>query len=403
MLVRPSRHDKRREPLRPPKPRTFLARRALSVLLAAAAALGAATAAADVQVVEAGWFDKGMARDEMHPSARPILVFSAEDRIGLLAGGAGRPPEVFQVVPLEGVIPPGHFRGWLGTLPEPLRGSDSFRLDGALIRGTGRFEGVRVGSLSTAAYWPKRPIIVVDTGFFVALDKDEVRTPTVPTVLRVYRTLRDAGIATDEVRIVNRNGDAGFPLEFGYLPRLLSELFEDPSAFKDRIPEKWERIDAARFQAFFLQREEALGEMEPLLRRDDVPAALYMAADLLIQDGDLERGLPYLERAARADRDFARGFVVQAFELRRKGALDAAERVLRAGRDLFPDHQAIAVLLADVLSELAARLRGESPDTAMRLIDEALSMPIPDDMRARILGSRPDGTDRPPPDGPGGR
>ncbi|MBI5419444.1 MAG: hypothetical protein HZA60_05090 [Deltaproteobacteria bacterium] len=225
---------------------------------------------------------------------------------------------------------------------------------------------------------------MIDVGFFLPLYKDEVRTPMINLAMRLISTLKAAGVESDSIWLVRRNGDFEFPLEFGYLPGLLQETFTNPERFSNSLPEKWKRLDAAQYLAFFGQVEEALREYEDLMRLEDAPFLLYEGAILKFKYGDLDAGIKYLRGAAIKDRDYSRGFLLQALYFWRKGELAATESILRAGRDLFPDDEMMSIGLARVLTEQALSEREADPLGAKSRVDEALSLAIPEEIRKEI-------------------
>jgi len=317
-----------------------------------------------------------------------ILLFSAEDQLSRLLESS-LPVEsisLFQVVPLERGISAAHFENWRSSLPEPARTEGAFSLDNGLIHGEGRYRRIRIGPVILPGGWPDHTALVVDAGFFIPLYKDEVRTPMVPLVLKLVATLKNASVRWETVRIINRNSDPVFPLEFGYIPDLLREVLSDPNRFRDSIPEPWAQLDRAQYMAFFGQVEEASRGYEALFRMGIPAAAWYQAATLSFRGGgDLSEGIRYLAEAAKRDKAYSRGFLVQGAAFWDRGNLPAAEQVLRKGRELFPENSLVTIGLARNLAEQAAQAREEDPVAADRMIREALSFRVPEDIRAEIL------------------
>ncbi len=339
-----------------------------------------------VSVVDSSWLGRGIP-DEVAAAGGDagLLIFSADDQVRRVVVGAGPPTGVpiVQVVPIEKDIGPLHFENWRSSLPEAGRKEGVFVLDNGIIRGNGRFAGIRVLPLTRPGDWPRRPVAVVDPGFFLALYKDEVRTPMIGLVMKWVKTLRAAGVDPPRAWIVDRNRELDFPLEFGYLPGLVREALDNLAAFRDALPETWERLDRAQYLAFFAQTDEALREYAAVARASGLPAASYQAAQLSFRHRDIDAGVAYLEAAGRKDPDYARGFLVQGFNLGSKGELGAAEKVLRAGRRLFPGNEMISIAFARVLGEEAWHLRNDRAVSG-KLLDEALSLPVPEAVRDEI-------------------
>lgn len=317
-----------------------------------------------------------------------ILAFTAEDQVFRFLDNnvANRSIPLFQVVPLEGGISAAHFANWRSSLPVAARKEGAFALDNGVIRGEGEFGWIRVGPVTLPEGWPKHPVLVVDAGFFIPLYKDEVRTPMVPLVMKLVATLRNASVRWDSARIINRNSDPNFPLEFGYISELLREVLSDPEAFRDEIPERWALLDRAQYLAFFGQEEEAMREYGTLVGMGSPAAVRYQAATLAFRgEGNFRDGIRYLEEAAKKDKAYSRGFLVQGTVFWDRGDLPAAEQILRAGLKIFPGDERMKIGLARNLAEQAVSVRKEDPVSAERMIREALSLPVPEEVRGEIL------------------
>ncbi|MGE5246783.1 MAG: tetratricopeptide repeat protein [Verrucomicrobiota bacterium] len=331
------------------------------------------------------WFRAAASRDDFPD---PILLFSAEDQLSPMfrQSGGHRPAPVVQVVPIERGIGERHFESWRSTLPKNARGNGAFVLDNGAIRGGPGFERIRVTPVTLPGEWPKRPLLVVDAGFFLPLYKDEVRTPMVPLVMKLVATLASASIRWDRAKIISRNRDREFPLEFGYVPQLLREVLSDPESFRDRLPERWDVLDRAQQMAFFGQAEEAEALYGKLTGFPGLAAARYQAAQLSFKSGaDFREGLRRLAAAAEEDAAYSRGFLVQGAAFWERGNLPAAVWILRQGRALFPEDAMMAVGLARNLAEQAVNARREDPAGAERMIREALSLKVPEQVRAEII------------------
>lgn len=348
----------------------------------------AAAEAETVHVRDAEWLKRGGVRDLIALSpGTPVLVFSADDQVHTLLQGRdpSGPVHLTQVVPLESGIGTAHFDRWLVTLPAKLREEGRFTLDNGIIRGKGVFRETTVTALDRSAEWSRRPALVIDAGFFLSLYKDEVRTPMIPLVIKLYAMLRRGGIAPASVWIVGRNREMAFPLEFGYLPVLLREVFASPRMFQEELPPSWRRMQSAQYLAFFGQTEEALGELEELLRPGTAPYAYYQAAVLRFREGQVDEGARDLRAAASVDPDYGRGFLVHAGAFWAKRDVGIAEFILREGFSMFPREASLAIGLARVLTEQAIVERATAPDRSIARIREAISLPIPEEIRKEIL------------------
>jgi len=63
----------------------------------------------------------------------------------------------------------------------------------------------------------------------------------------------------------------------------------------------------------------------------------------------------------RIDADYARGFLLRAADFSRRGDLETAEKVLRAGLAISLTNELLIVGVARILSDRALRLREASP------------------------------------------
>ena len=348
----------------------------------------AAAEAETVHVRDAEWLKRGGVRDLVASSpGTPVLVFSADDQVRTVLQGRlpSGPVHLAQVVPLESGIGTTHFDRWLVTLPAKLREEGRFALDNGVIRGKGVFGEAEVTPLNRPAEWPRHPALVIDTAFFLSLYKDEVRTAMIPLVVKLYAMLRRGGIAPASVWIVSRNREMAFPLEFGYLPVLLREMFVSPGLFQEELPPVWRRMQSAQYLAFFGQTEEALGELKDLLRPGTAPYAHYQAAVLMFREGQVAEGVRNLREAASVDPDYGRGFLVQAGAFWAKREVGIAEFILKEGFSMFPREPSLAIGLARALAEQAIAEREAAPDRSMARIREAIALPIPEEIRKEIL------------------
>lgn len=381
-----------RTPLSPGSLRIF--RSAAALLLVALPAF----AGEAVSVKDAAWLRRAGVREvrKTAPDA-PILVFSPDDQLRFLGPDDAAPGNVrlTQVVPIPGGITKGHFDDWVRNLPPSLRAAESFRFDNGSILGEGEYGAVRVTTVDRSAPWPHDPSLLIDADFFIPLYLDEVRTPMIPLVMKIYAALRRGGVRPRSVTIVSRTGEMMFPLDFGYLPALLREVFLAPESFRDDLPRKWKRVEEAQFLAFFGQREEALGKIETDLRPGEEPYAHYIAAVLRFQGEDFEGGVKELGEAA-ADPEYRRGYLVQAGALWRGGELGAAERILRAGVSRFPSEMVLNAGLARLLFEQAVAVREEDAGKARTLVEEALSLPVPPEVREEIRAAWSSEVAKPP-------
>lgn len=320
-------------------------------------------------------------------ASTPVLVFSEEDYVRhLLVDNAARPPVRFtQVVPLETGIGEGPFQGWRSTLPEPYRNVDSFGLHNGVIRGKAGIDNVVVTGLDRPSLWPPGPVLWIDSGFFPPLYKDEVRTPMVSLVLKLYATLLRARVSPVRAWIVDGTMRRDFPLEFGYIPDLLADVFSDPDRFRDELPEKWRRLEAAQKLAFFGQMEEALTELDSLAREGGGPSCHYQAATIRLREGDVEGGIRSLSKAAKGNPPYVRGFLFQAGVFWNGGELGTAEVILRAGRELFPEDDRFATGIARLLVQRAVHVKEADPEAARKLFEEAVSLPSPPGVREEIV------------------
>ncbi|RJP19612.1 MAG: tetratricopeptide repeat protein [Deltaproteobacteria bacterium] len=348
-------------------------------------------AAADsdpVHMRDADWFKRGGVPEilDSDPSA-PMLLFSADDQVRTLKPGrfSSVPVRLTQVVPLESGVDQSHFERWLATLPVDVLNAGRFTLDNGVIRGKGGFGEATVTALDRPGEWPRRPILVIDTAFLLSLYKDEVRTPMVPLVVKLYATIRRSEIAPISVWIVSRNREVAFPLEFGYLPVLVREIFSNPRNFREELPAIWRRVQSAQRLAFFGQRDEALDELKELLLPETAPYAYYQSAVLRFREARIEEGVRDLRAAASIDPDYGRGFLLHAGAFWAKGEVGIAEFILREGFSMFPGETSIAIGLARALAEQAIGERDEAPDRSMMRIREAVGLPIPEELRKEIL------------------
>lgn len=226
--------------------------------------------------------------------------------------------------------------------------------------------------------------VVLDLSFLTAMYKDEVRTPFVDLPRKFIATIEDRGLDPSRLRLwVADRGRV--PLAHGYLPKLVSEIARNPGAFRGEIPRKWRELRQGEYLAFFSAYEEAVPHLQMYLEEEpEDPSVLFLLAQLHFVDREIERGLRFLRRAFKADAYYIRGYPEAALQFFRKGELESAERVLRAGLLQEPSTPELKQGLAYVLLEQAKKLLPGDPPGAEARFAEIGAIGLGDDFLRQI-------------------
>lgn len=335
-------------------------------------------------------------RRELPKAAGRLILFSPHDYLAeiiLPLHREGVLQDLVAVLPAEGMLTPASRDGVRAFLEAGgVAGDDraTFVADNGTVTG-------RIGRLSVVLCTPKglrRPemesVVALDTAFLAAMYRDDVKTPMVALARKLVATMRARLVTASAVVIFDASGRPDFPLDFGYLPTLLKEIVSAPESFAAAPPEKWRLLAAAETGYFFMQFQLAA----PLYARflelaPGEPSACYRLAWMAARDLEVDAALPWLARAA-SDPPYRRGYAEIAEYLFRKGRVDGAERVLRAGLAAFPKDPVIATNLAGLYlaSGVAAGDAGDLT-VAARFFDAAAKVEGADPLlirKARSMG-----------------
>ena len=281
-------------------------------------------------------------------------------RSGILA-------ELVVVLPFDNVLAQGHLddlRAYLAKNGAAEDDRKSLAIDNGVIRG--RLDGMSLTLCPlTAIPGPAAdPLVVLDTAFFPAVYRNEVKTPMLELARKLILTLRDRGVGAKTVLIFDAVGRPDFPLEHGYLASLLGEMLSDPGRFSGSPPEKWRLLAAADHSNFFSQYPDAMMLYKRYLgMAPNDASACYKIALMAMRDLDVDMSLQWVNRAVEADPLYARVFSEIAGRLHRKELFEDAERVLLAGLSKFPKDPLFATNLSALYVSRGEALR-EAGETA---------------------------------------
>jgi tetratricopeptide (TPR) repeat protein len=226
--------------------------------------------------------------------------------------------------------------------------------------------------------------VVLDLSFLPPMYKDEVRTPFVDLPRKLLATIEDRGLDLSRLRLWVADRDR-VPLAHGYLPNLASEMVRNPGSFRGEIPRKWRELRQGEYLAFFSAYEEAVPHLQKYLEEvPEDPSVLFLLAQLHFVDREIERGLRFLHRAFKADAYYIRGHREAALQYFRKGELENAERVLRAGLLQDPFTPDLKQGLAYVLLEQAKKLLPLDPSGAEARVAEIDAVGVGDDFLRQV-------------------
>lgn len=323
-------------------------------------------------------------------SGAGILLFGPNDLLPdlfLPLHGEGKVGALSVVVPSEGPFTEEDLSSFASYVAAFSPGSDNgFALRDGAIDGKIGGLAVRVHPLGSWRPPPGEGAVVLDVAFLLALYKDEVRTPVPDLPLRFLAMLEERKV--DPGRLLPWVGDRrDIPLERGYLPKLLAEVARDPKAFGQGLPPKWQLLRTAEQLAYLGMYEQSVSHFEGYLKDEpEEPSVLYRIALTRFVDQDPERGLRFLLRAYKADPYYIRAYSASGFALYRKGELEPAERVVRAGLHLEPDFLDLRMGLGQILLGQAKNLLPKDLAAAEKRFSETGSLGLPPDLLDRLSG-----------------
>ncbi|HYN74368.1 MAG TPA: tetratricopeptide repeat protein [Candidatus Methanoperedens sp.] len=287
-----------------------------------------------------------------------VLLFGPNDLLRdlfLPMRKAGKVGSLTLVVPAEGSLVEGNLAAWksYSSTLSPGAGNDFTLRNGVM---DGAVDGLRVRVVSIGDWKTFRgdgPVIL-DLSFFLAIYRDEVRTPFVELPRKFLATLDDRKVDVSRVRgwMVGRDV---VPLEHGYLAKLVGEMLQSPALFRAGLPAKWDALHQGEYLALFAENEEALPHFEEYLKHEpEDGSVLAKLARNSFVDREVERGMQYLARAFKADPYYIRGYPEAADYFLREGEPETAERLLRTAILFAPDDRELKGDLDRLLEQRAS-------------------------------------------------
>jgi hypothetical protein len=319
-----------------------------------------------------------------HPSLHDIVLFSPDDHLADLFLPLHREKKIsalMVVVPSENSLTGENLAAWRSYISTLSPGSDNLFL---LREGTLDGFLVRVVSVKDWKGKPGNGPVILDLAFLLAMYQNEIRTPFVDLPRKFLSTLDDRKVDISRIRpwVVRRDL---IPLAYGYLPKLIGEMVQTPSAFRKDLPRKWRELRRAEYLAFFSANEEAIPHFEKYRKEEpEDPSILFKLAQMHFVDREIERGMRYLHRAFKADAYYIRGYSESALNFFRKGEFENAERVLRAGLLSDPQNPDLKQGLGRILLEQAKKLLPENLSAAEERFSEAASVGLTNDFITQL-------------------
>lgn len=235
---------------------------------------------------------------------------------------------------------------------------ETFRVDDGTIRG--KVEGVSVRLFPRNRFSRtdgKEVVLLIDPEFLLAAYRNEVATPIVELAWKLVTTLREKDVRSDDVFLLDLAPMEDASLRYAFLPILLREMIAAPETFRQALPEKWEILQQAENASFFAQYPESMVLYRRYLEVSPNDAsACHKIAMAAVRDLDPDLALHWLNRAAKIDPRFRRGFAAAAEYFARRNLFDPAERIFRAAAAEYPSDGSIATSLASLLLMRGERL-----------------------------------------------
>lgn len=342
--------------------------------------------------------------------AGPAVVYGPEALRSRLSGVDGGPADVLFFSPgdrLPDLYLPLHSQGKVGSLTivapqeRPFAESDLASWKAyvsGLSSGAGNTFSLRDGALAGEIGGMKVRVVpvvdwkgedrggpvILDLAFLLAMHRDEVRTPLPELPQKFLATVESRKVSPGRVTpwLADRSD---LPLERGYLVKLVSETLGDPAAFRQGLPAKWQAVLLGEHLAYLALHEQAISSFDAYLEVDpEEPSILYRIGFTFFVDGDPDRGLRYLHRAYRADPYYIRAYPASAWALYRKGDLDTAERVIRAGLQQDPGFLDLKAGLGRVFLAQAIKLLAADPEEARKRYAEIASLGLPPEFNRQL-------------------
>lgn len=286
---------------------------------------------------------------------------------------------VIHVTPAKEPLSESQFDGWKNAVPVPVV-SPSF--DNGAISARAGNAGILVVDRARMRVPAQRCVVILDPEFLVPLYENEVRGGMIDLSVKLYRTLVDKGAAGFPLFVVDPLSNPSVPLQWAYLAEFWTEIWRRPAAFRDGLPEKWRLRREAEVMTEFGQFEEAAERLDAARRYFPKDGSIdYQRARLAFSDQEIPVGIRFLNRAAKADPRFLRGFSELGEYLEARGRVPAAEMVFRAGLRVRPDDRALNAALLRLLFDRADSEQALDPEGARRDLSEAATLKVPDAMK----------------------
>jgi tetratricopeptide (TPR) repeat protein len=336
-------------------------------------------------------------------TAGRLAAFCAPDSLfpvlsPLLAGTSLR--DLVVVLPTENPMSPAMGEEILSFLED---GRVAAGDRGAFRQEEGAFVG-RIGGtavsfrpLASLPRFEEARSLLVDPLFFQELYRNEVKTPMVGIVRKWGATLVEKGLASRPVVLLDEPERADFPLELGWLPRMLREVHASPSSFADSLPGKWATFAEAERMRYFEQSRQAAELYESYLEGDPSdPSAYLLLARLAARDGDVTEARRRIDQASSIDRAYRRGYGELAAFLLGKSEEERAVEALEGGLSRFPADPGLSTFLAGTLLQRGERKAAAGDANGARRDFEAVSRLAGADPALAARARELLGTDSPP-------
>jgi hypothetical protein len=214
---------------------------------------------------------------------------------------------------------------------------DAIKLEGKVLKGS--FNGIplTIASLKDIPKTKKDVLLLIDLPFLTELYTDEIKTPILDEFggfLSAYSNLRlpvsDVAISCSTVR-------GPVPLEMRFLAYYLRTYFTHPKQLKNGPPAAWDLRSQAMYTQNFFQNEDVLEFLKDAEKADPKDASIkFSLAYAYFTLKDLENFRTYLDKAATADKGYARAYIELSSYFVNQGMPEDAEYLLKQANKSEP-------------------------------------------------------------------
>ena len=247
-----------------------------------------------------------------------------------LAHTLGVADEVYVVAPLFESLTVDDLDGIKSSLteeyPDQQKDIEGLTLTGAVAEGTINGVPVKISCLQDLPRTDKPVLLEIDLSFFETLYKNEKNTPILGIIKGFFKTLKEAGVVSDQVTIAMSNEDGLAPLKFRFMGRYLAQLLKEPGLIDSSDPPALWSERAAAWKTEQMSPRESVAIYKNIAKKFPGDAASrYDLSEVYFGLGDLDGAKQELAEAIKLDPGYGSACQAYADTLKKKGKEKDAE------------------------------------------------------------------------------